>query len=52
MLLASGPASPADCLAGLRLTGHFLGRDAFGHQQQGLPMARGMLQDRVAAALA
>ena len=51
LLGQSSPASPADCLAGLRLTGHFLGRDAFGHQNQGLPMARGMLQDRVAASL-
>lgn len=51
LLGQSSPVSLADCLAGLRLTGHFLGRDAFGHQNQGLPMARGMLQDRVAASL-
>ncbi|MDN3567299.1 DNA repair protein RecO [Paeniroseomonas aquatica] len=50
LLGQSGPASLAECLAGLRLTGHFLGRDAFGHQQRGLPVARGMLQDRVAMA--
>jgi DNA repair protein RecO (recombination protein O) len=52
LLGQSGPASMAECLAGLRLTGHFLGRDAFGHERRGLPMARGMLQDRVAAAIA
>ena len=50
LLGQSGPASLAESLAGLRLTGHFLGRDAFGHQHRGLPVARGMLQDRVALA--
>ncbi len=34
---------------GLRLTGHFLERDAFGHQNRPLPAARTMLYDRVAA---
>jgi len=34
---------------GLRLTGHFLARDAFGHQHRPLPNARHMLYDRVAA---
>jgi DNA repair protein RecO (recombination protein O) len=34
---------------GLRLTGHFLSRDAFGHQHRPLPQARVMLYDRVAA---
>jgi DNA repair protein RecO (recombination protein O) len=34
---------------GLRLTGHFLARDAFGHQHRPLPQARAMLYDRVAA---
>lgn len=34
---------------GLRLTGHFLTRDAFGHQHRPLPQARRMLYDRVAA---
>lgn len=34
---------------GLRLTGHFLARDAFGHQHRPLPLARAMLYDRVAA---
>ncbi len=35
---------------GLRLTGHFLARDAFGHHHRPLPQARVMLYDRVAAA--
>ncbi|MDB5414237.1 MAG: repair protein RecO [Rubritepida sp.] len=34
-------------LAGLRLTGFFLARDAFGHQHRPLPSAREMLQDRL-----
>ncbi len=34
---------------GLRLTGHFLARDAFGHQNRPLPAARQMLYDRVVA---
>lgn len=34
---------------GLRLTGHFLARDAFGHQHRPLPQARRMLYDRVCA---
>ncbi|HET6607709.1 MAG TPA: DNA repair protein RecO [Rhodopila sp.] len=34
---------------GLRLTGHFLARDAFGHQHRPLPQARAMLYDRVSA---
>jgi DNA repair protein RecO (recombination protein O) len=33
----------------LRLTGHFLARDAFGHRHRPLPQARHMLYDRVAA---
>jgi DNA repair protein RecO (recombination protein O) len=37
---------------GLRLTGHFLARDAFGHQHRPLPYARQMLYDRVSAATA
>ena len=49
LLGQAGDTSPAEWLAGLRLTGHFLARDPFGHQQRGLPGARGMLQDRVAA---
>ena len=41
-------AGPADWRDGLRLTGHFLARDAFGHQHRPLPAARQMLYDRVA----
>lgn len=33
---------------GLRITGHFLGRDAFGHRHRPLPAVRAMLMDRVA----
>ena len=42
-------ATPADWRDGLRLTGHFLERDAFGHHHRPLPAARQMLYDRVAA---
>ncbi|WP_043339855.1 DNA repair protein RecO [Belnapia moabensis] len=52
LLGQSGPVSLPECLAGLRLTGHFLARDAFGHRPGGMPSTRGMLQDRVAAAIA
>jgi DNA repair protein RecO (recombination protein O) len=47
----TGPAPPdwAAWRDGLRLTGHFLARDAFGHQHRPLPQARAMLYDRVAA---
>ena len=40
---------PGAWLAGLRLTGHFLERDAFGARHRPLPQARAMLVDRVAA---
>lgn len=47
-LLGSQAASgPADWLAGLRLTAHFLGKDAFGHQHKPLPNARDLLTDRI-----
>jgi DNA repair protein RecO (recombination protein O) len=36
-----------DWAAGLKLTGHFLARDAFGAQHKGMPAARMMLQDKV-----
>jgi hypothetical protein len=36
----------------LRLTGHFLARDAFGNLHRPLPQARTMLYDRVAAMVA
>ncbi|WP_428492784.1 DNA repair protein RecO [Rhodopila sp.] len=42
------PADAGDWRNGLRLTGHFLARDAFGHQHRPLPQARRMLYDRVA----
>lgn len=45
-------SAPPDLTAwrdGLRLTGHFLARDAFGHQHRPLPLARAMLYDRVSA---
>ncbi|MBW8270511.1 DNA repair protein RecO [Caldovatus aquaticus] len=48
-LLGQGPSGPGDWLAGLRLTGHFLGKDAYGHHHRPLPAARGLLLDRVAA---
>lgn len=48
-LLGQGPSAPADWMAGLRLTGHFLARDVFGVHNKGLPAARDLLLDRVAA---
>jgi DNA repair protein RecO (recombination protein O) len=47
-LTGGNTASPADWQDGLRLTGHFLARDAFGHQHRPMPLARQMLYDRVA----
>ena len=40
-------SGPADWRDGLRLTGHFLARDAFGQQHRPVPAARHMLYDRV-----
>ena len=51
-LLGQGPSGPADWLAGLRLTGHFLARDVFGTQHRPLPAARDMLVDRIAGLVA
>ncbi|MBV9249917.1 MAG: DNA repair protein RecO [Acetobacteraceae bacterium] len=48
-LAGGNSAAPADWRGGLALTGHFLARDAFGHQHRPLPQARAMLYDRVAA---
>jgi DNA repair protein RecO (recombination protein O) len=45
---ANAPSGPPDWLAGLRLTGHFLGRDAYANQNKALPKGRAMLLDRVA----
>ena len=42
-------AGPAAWRDGLRLTGHFLARDAFGHLHRPLPQARVALYDRVTA---
>ena len=48
-LAGGNAAGPEDWRDGLRLTGHFLERDAFGHLNRGLPQARLMLYERVAA---
>ncbi|WP_265547934.1 DNA repair protein RecO [Roseomonas mucosa] len=42
-------SGPEDWAAGLRLTGHFLARDAFGTRHRPVPAAREMLYDRVSA---
>lgn len=44
-----GPGDPVAWDAGLRLTGHFLERDAFGARHRAVPEARHRLADRVAA---
>ncbi len=46
-LLDGGPGTPPDWRDGLRLTGHFLERDAFGHHHRPLPAARIALYHRV-----
>ena len=43
------PSTPRDWADGLRLTGHFLARDAFGTRHRPLPAAREALADRIAA---
>ena len=48
-LVGGNEAGPQDWRDGLRLTGHFLARDAFGHHHRPVPAARQMLYDRVAA---
>ncbi len=47
-LIGGNIATAADHRDGLRLTGHFLMRDAFGLRHRPLPRARVMLYDRVA----
>jgi DNA repair protein RecO (recombination protein O) len=47
-LVHGGAGSAVEWHEGLRLTGHFLARDAFGHQHRDLPAARIMLADRIA----
>ncbi len=42
---AAGP--PEDVIRGLKLTGHFLGKNVFQHTQKGLPAARNRLADRL-----
>ncbi len=53
-LLDGSQPSPADCLDGLKLTGHFLARDVFGARHRPLPPARqqlyDLLQERVGVA--
>jgi DNA repair protein RecO (recombination protein O) len=46
-LTGSEQSGPADWRDGLKLTGHFLERDAFGQQHRPVPAARHMLYDRV-----
>lgn len=48
LLATQNPATTADFRDGLRLTGHFLARDAFGLHHKPLPQARLALYDRVA----
>lgn len=49
LLLGEEAGTAADWRDGLRLTGHFLARDAFGHHHRPLPAARVALYDMVAA---
>ncbi len=51
-MLGDGQASLADCLAGLRITGHFLARDVFGARHLPLPTARQRLYELIADRLA
>ena len=48
-LLQGGTPTPAELRDALRLTGHFLARDAFGARHRPIPAARVMLFDRVSA---
>ncbi len=48
-MVGANSAEPEDWRDGLKLTGHFLERDAFGHQHRPVPPARHMLYDRVLA---
>lgn len=51
-LLGDGEGDPAQWRDGLRLTGHFLERDAFGQLHRPLPAARLMLAERVSQLIA
>jgi DNA repair protein RecO (recombination protein O) len=44
-LIEDSEPTAADCLAGLKLTGHFLARDVFGARHRPLPPARERLYD-------
>jgi DNA repair protein RecO (recombination protein O) len=46
-LIEDVPGADADCLDGLKLTGHFLARDVFGARHKPLPPARERLYDMV-----
>lgn len=48
LLDEAAPATPRDWAEGLRLTGHFLARDACGARHRPVPAAREALADRVA----
>lgn len=50
-LLGEGEANLADCVAALRLTGHFLARDVFGARHRPLPPARQALYEHVSLRL-
>ena len=52
LLAADDPdATLGELLAGLRLTGHFLSRDAFGQRHQAMPQARARLVDMLASGM-
>jgi len=44
-LIAETEPAPEDCVAALRLTGHFLARDVFGSRHRPLPPARAQLYE-------
>ena len=50
-LIGEAPASLADCVAALRITGHFLARDVFGARHRPLPPARVGLYERLSRSL-
>jgi len=46
-LLDDSSPTLADCLAGLKITGHFFTRDVFGARHRPLPTARARLYDLI-----
>ncbi len=50
-LIGEAPANLADCVAALRITGHFLARDVFGARHRPLPPARVGLYERLSRSL-